>query len=134
MVNIYVFTSVSECVLYIFTSVSECVLYKYYIYTHIYILYTYYIHIYIYIYIYIYMYMYMYMYIHIYIHHIYIHTYIHIYGYLNTCNPYTLVLTSFFPIVSVTVDEQSVVLLLLLTVRLPDLVGSGSLTVQTLHW
>ena len=44
-----------------------------------------------------------------------IHTYVYIYGYLNICNPYTLVLTSFFFIVSVTADEQSVDLLLLLT-------------------
>ena len=51
----------------------------------------------------------------IYIYTSYIHTYIYIYGYSNTGNPYTLVLTRFFPIVSVTVDEQSVGLLLLLT-------------------
>ena len=57
--------------------------------------------------------MYMYMYMYIYIYTSYIHTYIYIYGYSNTCNPYTLVLTSFFRIVSVTVDEQSVGLLLL---------------------
>ncbi len=71
------------------------------------ILYTYYI--------YIHMYMYMDMYVYIYIYTSYIHTYIYIYGYSNTGNPYTLVLTSVFPIVFVTVDEQSVVLLLLLT-------------------
>ena len=63
----------------------------------------------------------MYMYMYIYIYTSYIHTYIYIYiiiyiyGYSNTCNPCTLVLTSFFPIVSVTVDEQSVGLLLLMT-------------------
>ena len=37
--------------------------------------------------------------------HTHTHTFIYIYGDMN---PYTLVLTSFFSIVSVTVDEQSV--------------------------